>query len=54
MGSNFLYDGIDQPGLRRRQDRHVHGGSDVYTSLVQQNNIKPGDYGLATLPLDSV
>ena len=29
----------------------IMAGSDIYESLVQQNNIKPADYGLAVLPL---
>jgi multiple sugar transport system substrate-binding protein len=54
MGSNFLYDwgSINQAFAAGKIGMYM-GGSDVYTSLVQQNNIKPDDYGLATLPLDS-
>jgi multiple sugar transport system substrate-binding protein len=54
MGSNFLYDwgGINQAFAAGKIGMYM-GGSDVYTSLVQQNKIKPADYGLAALPLDS-
>ena len=54
MGSNFLYDwgSINQAFAAGKIGMYM-GGSDVYTSLVQQNNIKPDDYGLAALPLDS-
>ena len=54
MGSNFLYDwgGINQAFAAGKIGMYM-GGSDVYTSLVQQNHIKPADYGLAALPLDS-
>jgi ABC-type glycerol-3-phosphate transport system substrate-binding protein len=54
MGSNFLYDwaGINQAFAAGKIGMYM-GGSDVYTSLVQQNKIKAADYGLAALPLDS-
>jgi ABC-type glycerol-3-phosphate transport system substrate-binding protein len=54
MGSNFLYDwgGINQAFAAGKIGMYM-GGSDVYTSLVQQNKIKPDTYGLAALPLDS-
>ncbi|HEY3629987.1 MAG TPA: extracellular solute-binding protein [Jatrophihabitantaceae bacterium] len=54
MGSNFLYDwgSINQAFAAGKIGMYM-GGSDVYTSLVQQNKIKPDDYGLAALPLDS-
>ena len=54
MGSNFLYDwgSINQAFAAGKIGMYM-GGSDVYTSLVQQNKINPDDYGLATLPLDS-
>ncbi|OLT10706.1 sugar ABC transporter substrate-binding protein [Pseudonocardia sp. CNS-139] len=52
MGSNFLYDWgtINQDFAAGRIGMYM-GGSDVYESLVQQNNINPDDYGLAVLPL---
>jgi multiple sugar transport system substrate-binding protein len=54
MGSNFLLDwgGINQEFAAGKIGMYM-GGSDVYTSLVQSNEIKPDDYGLATLPLAS-
>lgn len=52
MGANFLYDWgtINQDFAAGKIGMYM-GGSDVYTSLHQQNNIKPADYGLAVLPL---
>lgn len=52
MGSEFLYDwtGINQAFAAGKIGMYM-GGSDVYTSLVQQNKINPDDYGLAALPL---
>jgi multiple sugar transport system substrate-binding protein len=52
MGSNFLYDwgSINQEFAAGRIGM-IMAGSDIYESLVQQNNIKPADYGLAVLPL---
>ncbi len=54
MGSNFLLDwgGINQEFAAGKIGMYM-GGSDVYTSLKQQNALKPEDYGLATLPLAS-
>ncbi|MCW2491643.1 MAG: multiple sugar transport system substrate-binding protein [Pseudonocardiales bacterium] len=54
MGSNFLFDwgGMNQAFAAGKVGMYM-GGSDVYTSLVQQNKINPADYGLAVLPLDS-
>ena len=54
MGSNFLLDwgGINQAFAAGKIGMYM-GGSDVYTSLVQQNHIKAADYGLAALPLDT-
>ena len=54
MGSNFLYDwGTINQAFAAGKIGMYMGGSDVYTSLVQQNKIKSDDYGLAALPLDS-
>ena len=52
MGSNFLYDwaDINQDFAAGKIGMYM-GGSDVYESLAQQNNINPDDYGLAVLPL---
>jgi multiple sugar transport system substrate-binding protein len=54
MGSNFLLDwgGINQEFAAGKIGMYM-GGSDVYTSLKQQNSIKPADYGLGALPLAS-
>ena len=44
--------GHDQPGVRRRQDRHVHRRARTSTrALVQNNDIKPEVYGLTAIPL---
>jgi ABC-type glycerol-3-phosphate transport system substrate-binding protein len=29
------------------------GGSDLYTNMVQNNSLKPDDYGVTTIPLES-
>lgn len=52
MGGNVLYDWstINQEFAAGKIGMYM-GGSDVYTSLVQQNGINPDDYGLAVLPL---
>jgi ABC-type glycerol-3-phosphate transport system substrate-binding protein len=52
MGGNVLYDWstINQEFAAGKIGMYM-GGSDVYTSLVQQNGINPADYGLAVLPL---
>jgi multiple sugar transport system substrate-binding protein len=52
MGANILYNwtGINQDFAAGKIGMYM-GGSDVYTSLKQQNNINPDDYGLAVLPL---
>lgn len=54
MGSEFLYDwgGINQAFAAGKIGMYMTG-SDVYTSLRQENGIKPEDYGLAALPLAS-
>ena len=53
MGSNFLYDwGSINQAFAAGQIGMYTGGSDVYTSLVTSNAIKPDDYGLTTLPLE--
>ncbi|MFC4942302.1 ABC transporter substrate-binding protein [Pseudonocardia sp. GCM10023141] len=52
MGANFLYawGTINQDFAAGKIGMYM-GGSDVYTSLYQQNGMKPEDYGLAVLPL---
>jgi multiple sugar transport system substrate-binding protein len=54
MGSNFLLDwsGINQAFAAGKIGMYM-GGSDVYSSLVQQDKIDPASYGLAQLPLAS-
>ncbi len=51
-GSNFLlnWDGINQ-AFGAGQIAMFPSGSDVLTSLVQADNVKPSDYGLTTLPV---
>jgi ABC-type glycerol-3-phosphate transport system substrate-binding protein len=52
MGANFLYDwnGINQDFAAGRIGMYVSGGGN-YKDLLAQNAIKPGDYGVAALPL---
>jgi multiple sugar transport system substrate-binding protein len=53
MGSNFLFDwgGINQEFAAGKVGMYM-GGSDVYNSLVTENNIDPATFGLTVLPLD--
>ena len=52
LGSNFLFDwGTINQAFAAGQIGMYTSGADVYTSLVQQNEINPDDYGLAALPL---
>ncbi|MDQ1585579.1 MAG: multiple sugar transport system substrate-binding protein [Actinomycetota bacterium] len=52
MGSAALLDwsGINQQFAAGKIGMYM-SGSDVYSALVQQNSIKPADYGLALLPM---
>jgi multiple sugar transport system substrate-binding protein len=52
MGANFTYDwsGINQAFAAGKIGMYT-SGQDVYTSLVQTNNINPKSYGLTMLPL---
>ena len=54
VGSNFLLDwsGINQ-AFGAGQLAMYPSGSDVLTSLVQQNAVDPKNYGLTMLPIDS-
>jgi ABC-type glycerol-3-phosphate transport system substrate-binding protein len=54
VGSNFLLDwsGINQ-AFGAGQIAMYPSGSDVLTSLVQQNNVDPKNYGLTMLPVDA-
>ncbi len=52
MGSNFLFDwGTANQAFAAGQVGMYTQGSDVYTSLVQANQIDPKIYGLTTIPL---
>ena len=52
MGANFSYDwsGINQAFAAGKIGMYT-SGQDVYTSLVQTNNIDPKSYGLTMIPL---
>ncbi|GAA2356188.1 ABC transporter substrate-binding protein [Dactylosporangium salmoneum] len=52
MGANFSYDwsGINQAFAAGKLGMYT-SGQDVYTSLVQTNNINPKSYGLTMIPL---
>ncbi|GAA3261330.1 extracellular solute-binding protein [Dactylosporangium siamense] len=52
MGANFDYDwtGINQAFAAGKVGMYT-SGQDVYTSLVQTNNINPKQYGLTMIPL---
>ena len=52
MGANFSYDwsGINQAFAAGKIGMYT-SGQDVYTSLVQTNNINPKSYGLTMIPL---
>jgi ABC-type glycerol-3-phosphate transport system substrate-binding protein len=53
MGDNFLFDwgGINQAFAAGQVGMYV-GGSDVYNSLVTENDVDPDSYGLTVLPLE--
>ncbi|HEY3139657.1 MAG TPA: sugar ABC transporter substrate-binding protein [Acidimicrobiales bacterium] len=53
MGANFLFDwgGINQAFAAGQIGMYI-SGSDVYNSLVTENNITADDYGLTVLPLE--
>ena len=53
MGSNFLLNwGTINQAFAAGQVGMYMGGSDVYNSLVTENEIDPATYGLTVLPLD--
>lgn len=53
MGSNFLFDwGTINQAFAGGQIGMYMGGSDVYNSLVTENQIDPATYGLTVLPLE--
>jgi multiple sugar transport system substrate-binding protein len=52
MGSNFLFDwGTINQAFAAGQIGMYTGGSDLYTSLVRENNLDAADYGLTAIPL---
>ena len=52
MGSTFDYDwGSINQAFSSGQVGMFTGGSDLYTAMVQNNSIKPDDYGVTTIPL---
>ena len=53
LGDNFLLDwgGINQAFAAGQVGMYL-SGSDVYNSLVTENNVDPGSYGLTIIPLD--
>jgi multiple sugar transport system substrate-binding protein len=55
MGSNFLldWDGINQAFGSGKVAMYM-SGSDVITALVQNDNVDPSNYGVTTIPLESV
>jgi ABC-type glycerol-3-phosphate transport system substrate-binding protein len=54
MGSTFDYAwGSINQAFSAGQIGMFTGGSDLYTNMVQNNSLKPADYGVTTIPLDS-
>jgi multiple sugar transport system substrate-binding protein len=53
MGDDFLYDwgGINQAFAAGQVGMYL-SGSDVYNSLVTENNVDPASYGLTVVPLE--
>jgi multiple sugar transport system substrate-binding protein len=52
MGANFIFDwGTINQAFAAGQIGMFTGGSDLYTSLVRENNLNPDDYGLTAIPL---
>ena len=53
LGSTFDYDwGSINQAFASGQVGMFTGGSDLYTAMVQNNGIKPEDYGVTVIPLD--
>ena len=53
MGSTFDYAwGTINQAFASGQVGMFTGGSDLYTAMVQNNNLKPADYGVTTIPLE--
>jgi multiple sugar transport system substrate-binding protein len=54
MGSTFDYAwGSINQAFAAGQIGMFTGGSDLYTAMVQNNSLKPADYGVTTIPLAS-
>jgi multiple sugar transport system substrate-binding protein len=54
MGSTFDYNwGSMNQGYASGQVGMFVGGSDLYTTLIQNDNLTPADYGITTIPLAS-
>ena len=54
MGATFDYDwGSINQAFSAGQVGMFTSGSDVYTAMVQTNNLKTDDYGITTIPLSS-
>ncbi|MEA2518074.1 MAG: multiple sugar transport system substrate-binding protein [Chloroflexota bacterium] len=54
MGSTFDYAwGSINQAFAAGQVGMFTGGSDLYTNMVQNNSLKPADYGVTTIPLAS-
>lgn len=54
MGSTYDYNwGTINQAFAAGQIGMFTGGSDLYTAMVQNNNLNPADYGVATIPLAS-
>ena len=52
MGSTFDYDwGSINQAFAAGQIGMFTGGSDLYTAMVQNNGLKPDDYGITIIPL---
>jgi ABC-type glycerol-3-phosphate transport system substrate-binding protein len=54
MGSTFDYAwGSINQAFASGQVGMFTGGSDLYTNMVQNNSLKPDDYGVTTIPLEN-
>jgi ABC-type glycerol-3-phosphate transport system substrate-binding protein len=54
MGSTFDYAwGSINQAFAAGQIGMFTGGSDLYTNMIQNNSLKPDDYGVTTIPLES-
>jgi ABC-type glycerol-3-phosphate transport system substrate-binding protein len=55
MGSTFDYNwGTINQAFCAGQIGMFLGGSDLYTTMIQNDNLNPDDYGITTVPLASV